>query len=244
LPAWLGGVAIFGRSKITRSVDPIVTIREHHLQSLCSVRAADCDKARQGDPVRTISLSLVLMAAVASPAAGETLLDTVLYVVSTLAPRETAGVRVSVAQDANSIHSELFLSIRSASHWGPFHRIVSVTVKRDTDCKFEVIETYAPTHHDDASYSIDFSSADLLAAHPADVRNNSGHLSHAIVIPGAKFCHTAGRPYFNNIGAGSCKDSFAVGPAFLRPDDAKMLDAIHRLAKFCTPKLTLGVMQR
>jgi hypothetical protein len=185
---------------------------------------------------------LALVATGASPAAAETLLDTVLYVVSTLAPREAAGVRVTVTNDADSVHAELFLSIRSAGAWGPLHRVVSVSVKRVADCKFEVNENYATTRHDNAAYSVDFSSADFAAAHPADVRNNSGHLSHAIVIPGAKFCHAAGRPYFNNIGAGSCAESFAVGPAFLHPDDGKMLDAIHRLAEFCTPKLTMRVM--
>jgi hypothetical protein len=227
---------------ITLSVDPVVTIGAIICQALRLVRAGDHAGMRWSGPVRAISLGLVLLAAVASPAAAETLLDTVLYVVSTLAPRETTGVRVTVTQDADSIHSELFSSIRSAGTWGPFHQIVSVSVKRLANCKFEVNENYSTTHHDDASYSVDFSSAELSAAHPANVRNNSGHLSHAIVIPGAEFCHAAGRPYLNNIGVGSCADSFAVGPAFLRPDDGKMLDAIHRLAKFCTPKLTMRVM--
>jgi hypothetical protein len=190
-------------------------------------------------PTRAIGLSFALFLAGAPAVRAQTLLETVLYVVSTHEARDTDGGKITIAQDGESIHSKLFVHIKRAADGAFLHTELAsaVSVKRITDCKFAV--NYRGAGFLYTAYTVDFSFSDLEGAHLAGVRNAIGDLSNAIVIPRTKYCLAVGRPYLNDIGAGSCSDTFAAVPvAVLDEGGVKMLLAVHRLRNFCVPKVS------
>ncbi|HUI96475.1 MAG TPA: hypothetical protein VLX44_12030 [Xanthobacteraceae bacterium] len=183
--------------------------------------------------MRAIFLGFALLTAGASSAAAETLLDTVLYVVTGLEPRYFGNTKVTVTQDADSLDAKLVWS-ESPGNAGARESVGSVSLKRVTRCKFNV--DFADTSNRIAHFSVDFSGADLAGAFLMEVPKLPE--SHALVIPGAIWCHASGRPYYK-AGEPSCSGPPAVLPFFSRRDDDKMLAAVRRLKTLCSPKVSL-----
>ena len=182
--------------------------------------------------MRALSTCLILLTSGASSAGAQTILDDVLYVGTQIAARETANGRTAVAQDSRSLRAEVFVR----RNGGPLEPLLRVLVTRVDACKFEIAIT---THYKYSLHSVDFAAADLAGAHLVAGQHNRGYLHSGIAIPGARFCHVAGRPAFSHIGQGECVDTFAAIPASQPRDDDKLLAAIHRLEKSCTAKLSV-----
>jgi hypothetical protein len=176
--------------------------------------------------MRGIFLGMALLAASASMARAQTLLETVLYVVTILEPADNPYHRITVEQDENSIHSEFVGKTNTLQY--------SASVQRIADCEFAVDIRLG---FFSVLYSVDFTRADLENAHPVEAPNTFGRPRHGIVIPGARYCQVSGRPYFNDIGAGACADEFVVDSGW-SPKDEKMLAAIRRLRNFCSAKVS------
>ena len=80
--------------------------------------------------MRGIFLGMALLAASASMARAQTLLETVLYVVTMLEPADNPYHRITVEQDENSIHSEFVGKTNTLQY--------SASVQRIADCEFAV----------------------------------------------------------------------------------------------------------
>ncbi len=115
-------------------------------------------------------LSLIAILAVTTvPAArahAQTLLETVLYVVSTQQARDTESMMDVVTQDDSWLRGELSLRSLKSGH---LLFLQTVSIRKIDECKFEVFET-RHSRFNDASYSIDFAKVDLerpiQAKHP------------------------------------------------------------------------------
>jgi hypothetical protein len=188
--------------------------------------------------MRAIGLSIALVLVSVSVVRALTLLEIVLYIVSGQESRNLVDLKNSVTQDEKSIHGELFW--RDRPSLSEDHLLRSTSVKRISGCKFEVDDEYGYDMHGHgglrATYSVDFSFAELEKAYPVELPTIADIYHPAVIIPGTRFCLTAGRLLRDNdIGAGFCADTFVVEP---RGGNAMMLAAVHHLRKFCPPKVS------
>lgn len=174
--------------------------------------------------MRAILLAFILTSA-APAAAAQTLLETVLYVVTLNEAKDDGFARITVAEDGPTLRSET--SLRSGPRW-------TITITRMDDCAFDVDHAFDGFS---ARYTLDFADADLDAAALGPVKNRFGRTLSAVTIPNTKYCLAAGTPYLNAIVAGACADEFSVELAAKpRPGDLeKMLAAIRRLKGLCRP---------
>jgi hypothetical protein len=184
---------------------------------------------------RAIGLSVALVwASIPVAAQAQTLLETVLYIVSGQEARDLAELKNTVTQDEKSIRGELYLR----NYPGPPGPLRSTVVVRVAGCKFEVNDKRGfgdpGTMH--AIFSVDFSSSAFEDAYATQLSTFGDIIYHpAVIIPGTKYCLSAGRRRDNDIGSGACADTFVVEP---RGGDAKMLAAIRHLRKFCLPRVS------
>jgi hypothetical protein len=174
--------------------------------------------------MRAILLALITMA-VAPAVSAQTLLESVLYVLSLQEAKDDEQARVTVVESGPTLRSEM--AIRGGPNW-------TVTITRLADCAFEVdhgLGTFS------ARYTTDFANADVTSAGLRSVANRFGRSLVAVTIPKARYCLTAGRPYLNAIPPGTCADEFSVELAALpRIEDLpKMLAAIRRVKELCRP---------
>jgi len=183
--------------------------------------------------MRAIGLGIALILAGTVPEA-QTLLETVLYIVSLQEEGDDRVVGVTVTEDEHSISAEVYTRLRSEV---PNMWTRSVRVKHIGDCKFEVDDKFGPAQFYHPIYTIDFSDADLDGAHPVDpaeTRTKFGLTdSNPIVIPRARYCLLKGIPPLNDIDVGSCADKF-FAHADLRPwGPARILAAVRSLRGLC-----------
>jgi hypothetical protein len=177
--------------------------------------------------MRWIILALILMAA--APAANaQTLLETVLYVLTLSEAKDDGFTRVTVEEDDTTLRSDTFL--KSGPHF-------AVEIVRKDDCVFDIDRRLGVFS---ARYTVDFTRADLGAALYAPVRNRFGRSFRAVTIPNARYCLAAGTPYLNAIEVGSCANELSVEiSARPKPGDLeKMLAAIRRLRALCQPRVS------
>jgi hypothetical protein len=190
--------------------------------------------------MRAVGLGVALILAGMMPARAQTLLETVLYIVSLQEPRDDKVIRDTVTEDEDSIDGEIY------TKWWTR----STLVKRIGECKFEVDDNVGPAtsihpiHTIDIHpiYTIDFSAAELENAHPVDpaeTRTRDGYTDPSpIVIPQARFCLLKGTPLLNDIDVGSCVDRFYVHAPFTPTGPAELSAVVRSLRRFCAPKVS------
>jgi hypothetical protein len=176
--------------------------------------------------MRAIALAVMLIAA--PPAKAQTLLETVLYVLTLQEAKDDGFMRVTVEENDTTLRSDTL--IKSGPHF-------AIEIVRKDDCVFDVDRRLGVFS---ARYTVDFTRADLGAAFYAPVRNRFGRSVKAVTIPNARYCLIAGTPYLNAIKAGSCTDEVSVEiSAAPKPGDLeKMLGAIRRLRALCQPEVS------
>jgi hypothetical protein len=178
--------------------------------------------------MRAIALAVAAILVATPSARSQTLLETVLYIVSLHLPRDDEYTRVTIAQHAETVRGEATMK-KSKYRWAS-------VVTQIENCKFRVEQTFgANVTGFNADYIVDFANTDFEAVRAVQAPNRLGRLSAAVVLPGTHYCLKSGGPYFNAIEPGSCTDKFFVEPGGL-PQQAtldRMFAAIDRLRLLC-----------
>jgi hypothetical protein len=165
-------------------------------------------------------ISLALVLELNDAARAETLLDTVLYVVSLSRAHDNETETVTVRQTDDMIEANF------VSKTVPLNILISIT--RLDHCRFRV-DRRMPIFPD--TYTLDFATSGFGDARVARVPNAFGRHISVITIPSTRYCPIDGNPYLNvGVKAGACVDRFVVDYG-RSPDD--MFAALDRLRLQC-----------
>lgn len=171
--------------------------------------------------MRSWIAALAVMPALTHSVRAETMLDTVLYVVSLMYAHDNEVQSVTVQQDADAIDANFRAKAVPVD--------IPISIRRLDHCRFRV-DKRNPLFPE--NYTVDFATAAFHDAAVARVRNVFGRQMSAIVIPATRYCFVAGNPYLNaGVAPGACIDHFAVD--YGRSPEP-MFAALDRLRRLCT----------
>jgi hypothetical protein len=164
--------------------------------------------------------SLALLLALNGVARAETLLETVLYVVSLTRAHDNETETVTVRQTDETIDANFAIKMVPLN--------IPISITRLDHCRFRV-DRRLPNFPE--TYTVDFAPSGFGDAHVTRVPNALGRHISVIAIPSTRYCRIDGNPYLNvGVKPGACVDRFVVDYG-RSPND--MFAALDRLRLLC-----------